>query len=241
MVMLILLNFMISLSPAKIADRMDAVKRGQDFKAQLDILIEKPGGSKKSRVVDFLRRTEDREDKILFDFQTPRDVKGTKLLSWSDSKKESDFWIFLPALKRTRRLSGSSRHDKFLGTGFTYEDLTRRSPSKDRFKGGQKVSCGKHKCYVIEAYPKDDLPYEKRKIWVRMDNFIPVKIEYYDKDGSLAKVQKNSSITKVQNFWTVRVSSMEEKKEKRVTTFKFSGVKYNSSLSPRLFVVSSLN
>jgi hypothetical protein len=90
-------------------------------------------------------------------FQNPRDVAGTGYLSFSydDESKDDDMWLYLPAMRRVRRITGSGKNDDFMGTDFTYEDMGSRSLAKDTFSFQGEESIDGESCRRVEALPRD--------------------------------------------------------------------------------------
>ena len=116
-------------------------------------------------------------------FKAPADVKNTSFLNYSyDDDRDDDQWLYLPALKKVKRISGGSKEDYFMGSDFTYEDMEKRSPNKDSHKLLKTETLNGEVCYVIESTPKEEGQYSKRVAWVIKDKWIPLKIEFYDED-----------------------------------------------------------
>ncbi|MBO4804796.1 MAG: outer membrane lipoprotein-sorting protein [Paludibacteraceae bacterium] len=114
-------------------------------------------------------------------FLYPSDVKGTGFLTWDydQANKDDDKWLYLPAMKKTRRISGSSsKTDYFMGTDFTYDDMGRRNLEEDTHTLLREETLNGHKCWVLQSSPKKagDI-YTKRISWIRQDCLIPVKVD----------------------------------------------------------------
>jgi uncharacterized protein len=135
------------------------------------------------------------DSKLVVKFSTPPDIKGTGVLQIEHSDSDDDLWIYLPALKKSRRLVANNKKDSFAGSDFSYGDIT--LPKVDQFKHtllrSEKID--EHDCYVVESVPATDTVnantgYSKRIAWVRADNFVESKVEYYDLGGRLLKTQR---------------------------------------------------
>jgi len=139
-----------------------------------------------------------KDSKSIMFFQSPADVKGTGFLSWhyDEPGKDDDRWLYLPAMKKVRRISGASaKKEKFMGSDFTYDDMGGRNVDEDEhlLKGEEHVD-GKA-CWVVESVPRDEnATYSKKVSWIRQDALIPVKVEFYDRMGTLHKTLKASGI-----------------------------------------------
>jgi hypothetical protein len=135
------------------------------------------------------------DSKLVVKFSTPPDIKGTGLLQIEHSDSDDDLWIYLPALKKSRRLVANNKKDSFAGSDFSYGDIT--LPKVDQFRHtllrAEKID--EHDCYVVESVPATDTVkansgYSKKIMWVRADNFLESKVDYYDLGGRLLKTQR---------------------------------------------------
>jgi hypothetical protein len=134
------------------------------------------------------------DSKFLVRFSDPPDVAGTSLLQIEHSDGDDDLWIYLPALKKSRRLVASNKKDSFVGSDFSYGDIA--IPKVDDYRhaldGSEKVDGVD--CWVIESTPANDVVrsnsgYARKITWVRADNAVETKVEYYDLANRLLKTQ----------------------------------------------------
>jgi uncharacterized protein len=134
------------------------------------------------------------DSKLVVTFKSPPDIKGTGVLQIEHSDGDDDLWIYLPALKKSRRLVANNKKDSFVGSDFSYGDIT--LPKVDQYKHtllrNEKVEDSE--CFVIESIPASDAikansGYSKKVTWVRVDNFVESKVEYHDLTGRLLKTQ----------------------------------------------------
>ncbi len=137
------------------------------------------------------------DSKLLVKFSTPTDIKGTGFLQVEHSDGDDDLWLYLPALKKSRRLVANNKKDSFLGSDFSYGDIS--LPKVDQYRHTLQASelIDAHDCYVIESVPADETVkfnsgYSRKLTWVRTDNFLEAKVEYYDISGRLLKTQNIS-------------------------------------------------
>ena len=134
------------------------------------------------------------DSKFLVRFSAPADIRGTGFLQVEHSDGNDDLWIYLPALKKSRRLVANNKKDSFVGSDFSYGDIA--LPKVDLYqhtlKGREQVDGAD--CYVVESTPRDDVVrstsgYSRKVTWVRVDNALEAKVEYYDLAGRLLKTQ----------------------------------------------------
>ncbi|MBQ4406529.1 MAG: outer membrane lipoprotein-sorting protein [Bacteroidales bacterium] len=224
----------------KVKDNPD----GETRYAKMDLVLEKANGSKRERKVESWAMDIGEDTKTMMFFTYPGDVKGTGFLTWNYDEigKDDDKWLYMPALKKTRRISGSSsKTDYFMGTDFTYDDMGDRNIDEDDHKFLRMETIDGHECYVVESVPKDKREiYSKRISWIRKDCFMGVKVEYYDKLGKLHRVLNISDIKQVQGFWTRGKMVMENVQTKHKTILTFSDLKFDLKIDGEMFNVAKL-
>src|SRR5262245_18970402 len=135
------------------------------------------------------------DSKFSVRFSTPADVQGTAFLQVEHGEADDDLWIYLPALKKSRRLVASNKKDSFVGSDFSYGDISLPRAAKYRHTVVRNERMDDVDCYVIESVPGDDTVktnsgYSRKVTWVRSDNFVETKVEYYDLAGRLLKTQR---------------------------------------------------
>jgi outer membrane lipoprotein-sorting protein len=134
------------------------------------------------------------DSNLLVKFSFPNDIKGTGFLQIEHSDGDDDQWIYLPALKKSRRLVANNKKDSFVGSDFSYGDIS--LPKVDLYRHSllRSEAIDNHDCYVVESVPANDTVnsnngYSKKITWVRKDSFLEAKVEYYDLSGRLLKTQ----------------------------------------------------
>lgn len=135
------------------------------------------------------------DSKFAVTFSTPADIRGTAFLQVEHSDGDDDLWIYLPALKKSRRLVASNKKDSFVGSDFSYGDVSLPKVAKYRHTLQRMELMDGVECYVVESLPGDDTVkansgYSRKITWVRSDNYVETKVEYYDLAGRLLKTQR---------------------------------------------------
>ena len=135
------------------------------------------------------------DSKFAVKFSTPADIRGTAFLQVEHSEGDDDLWIYLPALKKSRRLVASNKKDSFVGSDFSYGDVSLPKVATYKHVLQRNEQTDGIDCYVIESTPADDAVksnsgYSRKVTWVRTDNFVEAKVEYYDLAGRLLKSQR---------------------------------------------------
>ena len=195
-------------SGLEIMTRIDERDDGDDQTSTATFqLINKRGQTRKRNTV---RTWKDYDGKDGFDtkmitfFESPPDVKGTGFLSWSylEEDKDDNQWLYLPALRKTKRISASNKGDSFMGTDFTYDDMGDRKVNEDTHKLLKTEALNNAPCYVVESIPKEDrYIYSKKITWVDQANWLPFKVEYYDRKDRLLKTL-TTEWHQVDKIWT---------------------------------------
>jgi len=139
-------------------------------------------------------------------------------------------------LKKVKRISSDSKSDYFMGSDFTYDDLGDRKLDADVHKLLREENIDGKDCYVVESVSKDeDYMYSKTITWIRKDNFVGVKKEFYDEDGELLKALSIKNVEKISGFWTITKSEMNNVQKDHKTTIELSNIKINTGVPASKF------
>lgn len=224
----------------RVKDRPD----GNTRYAEMQLTLVKKNGDKRDRKMVSWAMDEGKDTKIIMFFTYPGDVKGTGFLTWDydQAGKEDDKWLYLPAMKKTRRISGaSSKTDYFMGTDFTYDDMGGRNVDDDAHKLLREETRDGYKCWVVESVPKDTREIYSRKIsWIRQDCDAGIYVEYYDKLDKLHRVLTVQDLQQVQGYWTVMKMEMKNVQSGHSTQITVTGPKYDIAVDKSLFTVAKL-
>lgn len=213
------------------------------------ILIDK---NKKQRVRDLKTFTKNKGDdtlKLLF-FLTPADVKNTAFLTYDyeDSNKDDDQWLYLPELRKVKRIASSDKSSSFMGSDFTYSDMTSRNVEDYNYKIMKEPIVKGHKTWQMLVTPKsqktvDETGYTKSIVFIRQDNFVIIQALNYVKAGNKLKYMMVKNLEKIDGIWTAKEIQMVTKKGRKMlhkTIFKFSNVRYNQNLDESLFTTRTI-
>ena len=224
----------------KVKKRPDGDTRSSSMEMKL---VNKSGNTRVRKITSYAMDVGEDTKTIMF-FLYPNDVKGTGFLTvnYDDVNKEDDKWLYLPALKKTRRISGkSSKTDYFMGSDFTYDDIGKRNVDEDTHKLLREESADGFDYYVVESTPKKDGEiFSKKLVWIRKDCDVVAKVEFYDKLGKLHRQMVSSDIKKVDGFWTVGKMEMKNVQTGHSTELLFLDPKYNIQLDSKIFTVNKL-
>jgi outer membrane lipoprotein-sorting protein len=182
-------------------------------------------------------------DKSLSLFDTPADVKGTSMLTFSHGLKADDQWLYLPALKRVKRINSRNKSGPFMGSEFAFEDLGSQEIEKFKYKYLREEPCGKGwKCHVMERTPAYKYSgYSKQIGWMDTKEYRPIKVEFYDRKGSKMKTLVSSGYKQyLGKYWRPSVMSMQNHLTGKSTILQWSNYKFRTGLSKRDFSKNAL-
>lgn len=181
-------------------------------------------------------------DKSLIIFHHPKDVEGTALLTYTHKKAADDQWLYLPALKRVKRIASNNKSGPFMGSEFAYEDFNSQEVEKYTYKYLRDTDCGKQQCFVIERYPLDKHSgYNKQIVWIDQNQYRVLKIEFYDKKNTLLKTLKMKRYKQYLNkYWRSHKMNMMNHQTQKSTELQWKDFNFKSGLSENEFTQSSL-
>jgi len=182
-------------------------------------------------------------------FLAPSDVKNTAFLTYDydDDNKDDDQWLYLPALKKTKRIASTDKSGSFMGSDFSYSDMTKPDLTDYTYKIVKEKKVDKHNTWIIERLPKteaivDETGYKKSYIFVRQDNFVVVRAMHYLDDGK-KKYMNVKKLEKIEGIWIateIEMKTTKNKKRLHSTILQFSDVKLNQKLNKNQFSVRQL-
>jgi outer membrane lipoprotein-sorting protein len=183
------------------------------------------------------------DNKRMTRFLEPTDVKGTVSLLVEHSDKDDDIWIYLPSVKKVRRLISSNKKDSFVGTDFSYGDVIGHKVKEWNHTIVKEEDVDSKPCYVIESTPKDatvktNTGYSKRIGWVQKDNFVTVKAISYDEAGELLKEAKYShwkEVDTVKHKWQAGILEAKNLQTGHSTVITIDQFKVNNGVKDDFF------
>ncbi len=182
-------------------------------------------------------------DKSLSIFDTPRDVKGTAFLSFSHKVGDDEQWLYLPALKRVKRINSRNKSGSFMGSEFAYEDIASQEVEKYNYKHLREEELGGLLCYVSESYPVDkkNSGYTRRITWLDKEEYRIQKVEYYDRKKSLLKTLTVSGYQQyLGKHWRADDMKMVNHQTGKSTSLHWENYQFNTGLTEVDFNSTSL-
>jgi outer membrane lipoprotein-sorting protein len=171
-------------------------------------------------------------DKSLTMFDQPRDVKGTAFLSFTHSLQADEQWLYLPALKRVKRISSAHKSGSFMGSEFAYEDLSSQELDKYTYRWLRDEDIDGRQAMVIERTPVYEYSgYVRQIVWIDKTIWRPLKVEYYDRKDALLKTLHSSDYQQYQQrFWRASNMDMQNHQSGKSTQLSWSGYEFNTGL-----------
>lgn len=240
-------SLLAELSSDKGREVMDKVFKSYDsfkhFTGALTMVLRNRAGKERTRKMKvYAHEMENDGDRTIIFFDHPRDIKGTALLTHTHYDGMNDQWIYLPGFKRTKRIGGNSKASPFMGSEFSYEDMSGMELPMYSYKYLKSVKLEKIPCHVIELTPKyPDSGYGYIEVWVNKVKLRIEMIEFYDKDKKRVKTLQASGFRKYQDkFWHPDKLSMHNHHNGKETDLMLKNLNYEKYLDTKMFTVQSL-
>ena len=215
----------------------------KDFTAEMTMVIRDRHGRESVRQMRFkvLEVPED-GDKSLFVFDRPPDVRGTALLTHAHINAQDDQWLYLPALKRVKRINAAKRSGSFMGSEFSYEDMSSLEVEEYTYKYLRDEPCGALNCTVIEQTPLDKKSgYSRKLVWQDTVELRTWKMELYDRKGSHLKTLTLADYQLfLDRYWRAGQQTMLNHLTGASTVLEWTNFQFQSSLSDREFTRTAL-
>ncbi len=181
-------------------------------------------------------------DKSLFVFDQPRDVQGTALLTHAHINTPDDQWLYLPALKRVKRISASRRSGSFMGSEFSYEDMSSPEVDEYTYRYLRDEPCGELTCTVIEQFPLDEKSgYSRKVIWQDAGELRTWKMELYDRRGSHLKTLTFADYRQyLDRYWRAAEQTMVNHLTGASTVLQWTDFRFGTDLDDGEFTQTAL-
>jgi hypothetical protein len=213
------------------------------------VLIDKRGKQRVRELRSFSKDVGEDTYSMMF-FLSPADVEDTGFLTYDydDPDRDDDQWLYLPALKKTKRIASSNKSGSFMGSDFSYADMTDRPLKKYEYRLLQESELNGHPVWVIESTPIDaeeirETGYTKSIQFVRKDNYVVVRSKIWVKKGKRNKYMEVQTLEQIDGIWTSTLITMTTKKGKKVvhkTVLRTSNVMFNQALDLDDFSIRGL-
>jgi len=233
-----------------IMEKVDARDDGDNQTGDMQmVLIDKRGKQRVRKIATFIKDKGDDTYRLMF-FLHPADVKDTSFLTYDydDPKKDDDQWLYLPALKKTKRIATSDKSGSFMGSDLNYADMTSRDLEDydySFYEKGKEAEVRGNKVWVIWSTPRskeviDETGYKKSLLFVRPDINMVVRGINWVKDGGYLKYMDMRKIEQIDGIWVATDTLVTKKKGKTTvhkTILTFDNVRFNQGLDFDMFTI----
>ena len=230
--------------------RVDERDDGDDQTSNLQMILIDKNDKRRVRELRSFSKDKGEDTYSMMFFLSPADVEDTGFLTYDydDEAKDDDQWLYLPALKKTKRIASSDKSGSFMGSDFSYADMTDRPLSKYDYKLLQEAEVGGHPVWVIEAVPRDEeeideTGYTKMIVFVRKDNDVVIRSKIWVKQGKRNKYLDVEELEQIDGIWVPTLMTMTTKKGDQTlhkTILRTSDVKFGQALDFDQFTVRGL-
>lgn len=236
------------LSGLEIAQQVNARDEGTSVSRNLIMEMIDRRGKKRVRETRAFRKYYGEEKRTMIFYLQPKNVRKTAFLTYDYPQADDDQWLYLPAMRKIRRISSSDRGDYFLGTDFTYEDIKKEGKvgiEDYTWKRIGEETIDGHHSYIVQAIPINDevakeLGYGRVIYYVDSHIWMVRQTETWDNRGNELKTIHTRDIRQVQNIWTAHTLEVSNHKTGHNTRFLFSDIDYSAGVADDIFTQQSL-
>lgn len=210
---------------------------GDDMSVRVSMTLINSQGKERHRDMTLLRWNSDEEgdQRYFVYFHAPADVKGMTFMVWKYQSGNDDRWIFVPAVNMVRRIAANDKRSSFVGSDFTYEDLSGREVGDENHALLRTEELNGRTCFVLESRPVESADYARRVSWIDQERWIPLKEEYFDSRDQKVREFSADEVTEIGGHWTVTKRSMQNLQTGHSTEVTYSSVEYGIGLNKSLF------
>jgi outer membrane lipoprotein-sorting protein len=182
-------------------------------------------------------------DKSIMVFDRPRDLKGTAILTFTHKSEPDEQWLYLPALKRVKRISSADKSGPFMGSEFAYEDLSSQEVEKYSYKFLREEQINGEQCFVVERIPNDkNSGYARQVTWVDQSEYRLQRVDYYDRKNALLKSMAAVAYQQyLDRYWRPAELIMTNHQTGKSTTLKFRNYQFRNGLQEADFSPSAIS
>jgi hypothetical protein len=236
-------------SGREIMEQVDARDDGDLATQDMEMILIDKRGNRRVRKIRALSRDEGEDEHSILFFLSPADVKDTGFLTYDydDADKDDDQWLYLPALKKTKRIATGDKSGSFMGSDFSYADMTWPELDRHTYRLMKEDEVGGVKVWQIEAIPTaeemEETGYTKSVVFVRQDNDVVIRAVHWVKKGQRLKYLDVKRLEQIDGIWVATEMHMTTKKGKATlhkTILKAHNVRFNQDLDAGDFTVRKL-
>lgn len=210
---------------------------GKDMSARVSMRLINAQGNVRERDMTMLRmnKGDTGDQRYMMAFAAPADVRGMSVLIAKYAKADDDRWMYFPALKAIKRIAADDKKSSFVGSDFTYEDVSGRDLDEEQHTYVKADEVAGRKTYVVESKPKGNTDYSRRMIWIDQERWLPLKEEYFDAQNKPLRTFTADKVEQVGGQWTITARTMKNLQTGHRSEVLFKDVQYNTGLGDDIF------
>ncbi len=223
---------------------------GDNQTSELRMVLIDSHNNRRERDIKTFRKDKGKDTYTIMFFESPADVKGTGFLTYdyAEAGKDDDQWLYLPALRKSKRIASTDKSGSFMGSDFNYSDMTKPDLEDYDFTLLKEEEVEGQQTWLIQAVPrsdakKDEIGYEKSQVWVREDNYVVVRAQRWVYKSSRMKFMKVNKLERIDGVWVsteFQMVTREGQATVHATVLQFNNVRFNQKLPESLFTVRQL-
>jgi hypothetical protein len=239
-----------ALNGREIMEKVDARDDGDNMTARQEFLLLDRNGFKRTKTTKAFSKDKGEDTYRLSFFLSPANIEGTGFLTYDyrEPGRDDDQWLYLPELRKIKRIASSDKSSSFMGTDFSYADMTKRVLDEWTYKYLKEAEVRGAKCWLVQALPKnrqvaERYGYTKSVLFVRQDNYMMVRAVHWVKEGNKLKYFDMPRLAQVDGIWTPMEITMKTVKSKEVqhrTVLTYHDVRYGQDLEFNMFSLRTL-
>ena len=234
----------------EIAQHVDDRSEGKSVSRYVKFTLTDKRGKKREQMTRTYRKDYGEVKRSVIFYTEPKNVEGTAFLTfdYAEPSQEDDQWLYIPAMRKVRRIPSANRGDYFLGTDFTYYDMKHESDVEVEiylWETLRREDVAGHTCFVIEATPRhadvvDELGYSRVQFWIDAENWMKRKAEFWDSSGNPLKTIFFNDIRQVEGLWTAHELVAKNHKTGHTTVLRMTDIDYNGDIDDDKFTTVGL-
>jgi len=236
-------------SGRQIMEWVDQRDDGDNQTSDIEMILIDKQDNERQRILRSFRKDQGEDEYSILFFLSPADVKDTGFLTYDydDPDRDDDQWLYLPALKKTKRIAAGDKSGSFMGSDFSYADMSDRPLDRYQYTLMKETDVEGVKVWQVESVPNEkeseETGYTKSIVFVRQDNYVPIRAVSWVKKGGRLKYMEVTKLEQIDGIWVPTEITMATKKGQATlhrTVIRFSNVKFNQDLAGDLFSVRRL-
>lgn len=210
---------------------------GNSMRARISMKLINRDGKVREREMTVLRLNlgKSGDQRYYIYLHGPADIRGTSFLIWKYLAKDDDRWIYVPTLKLVKRISVDDKRSSFVGSDFTYEDVSGRDLEDEARVFLREEDFGGRPSYVVESKPKTPSDYSRRVSWIDQERWLPLKEEYFDGRDQPLRTYTAEKVGQIDGQWTATARTMKNLQSGHRTEVVFRATEYGVGIKQDIF------